>query len=169
MMSEKFSNSSLSTDTISIVAELLGREPRGLESIEIFDEVGLPSVIRVASVVDEKPFPTMFWLVDKKLSYNLDQLEASGVISQIQEMIDESDDLRLQLFNDHLSYITLREKNMTPAIKKFLIQHDFFNQLQKRGIGGISNFSRVRCLHTYYASHLVEPNVVGNIIDENYL
>ena len=58
---------------------------------------------------------------------------------------------------------------MSLEVKQCLIKRNFFDQLQKRGIGGISNFSRVRCLHTYYASHLVNPNVIGRIIDERYL
>ena len=166
---EKFSDKALTTETILTVAQLLGREPRGLEAIEIIDEAGQPSVIRVSSLVDGKPFPTMFWLVDEKLCYELDKLEASGIIAEIQGMIDQSEDLKSKLFDDHISHITLREKNMSLEVKQCLIKRNFFDQLQKRGIGGISNFSRVRCLHTYYASHLVNPNVIGRIVDERYL
>lgn len=168
MMIENISNNPISTDTISIVADQLGREPRGLEAIEVSDKSGLPSVIRVSSLVDKKPFPTMFWLVNKELCYNIDKLEAAGVISEIQHKIDESKKLQSQLFNDHTFYITLREQNMIPGVKKYLIKHHYYDQLQKRGIGGISNFSRVRCLHTYYASHLVKSNIIGRIIDESY-
>ncbi len=75
------------------VAQLLGREPRGLEAIQLRNASGDPSVIRVASLVDGKPFPTLFWLVDKQLNYWLDGLEASGKIAQIQRCIDISETL----------------------------------------------------------------------------
>ena len=52
----------------SQVATLLGREPRGLEAIPVMDGDGHPRVIRVASLVDGKPFPTLFWLVDAALN-----------------------------------------------------------------------------------------------------
>ena len=31
--------------------------------------------------------------------------------------------------------------------------------LDERGIGGISEPTRIRCLHTWYAAHLVTPNI----------
>ena len=34
-----------------------------------------------------------------------------------------------------------------------------------RGIGGIQGADRIRCLHTWYAAHCVQPNVVGGMID----
>ena len=46
-------------DQLARVAVLLGREPRGLRAIPVADAHGEPLVIRVASVVDEKPFPTL--------------------------------------------------------------------------------------------------------------
>ncbi len=49
------------------VAALLGRDPRGLEAIAVAAADGSPMVIRVASLVDDTPFPTLFWLVDPGL------------------------------------------------------------------------------------------------------
>lgn len=36
----------------------------------------------------------------------------------------------------------------------------------ERGIGGIADFQRIRCLHTYYAAHLVEPNAIGGMLED---
>ena len=66
------------------VATLLGREPRGLEAVALAAADGNPMVIRVASLVDDKPFPTLFWLVDPALNYRIDQVEAGGLIKQFQ-------------------------------------------------------------------------------------
>ena len=38
--------------------------------------------------------------------------------------------------------------------------------LDERGIGGISEPTRIRCLHTWYAAHLVTPNTIGQLVDE---
>jgi len=72
-------------DQRSRVAALLGREPRGLRAIPVADEQGEPLVIRVASVVDDKPFPTLYWLVGADLCLRIDRLEAAGWIARLQE------------------------------------------------------------------------------------
>jgi len=41
----------------------------------------------------------------------------------------------------------------------------YYEVLQQRGIGGIADFGRIRCLHTWYAAHLVVPNTVGLLLD----
>lgn len=162
-------SSSIDANIIAQVAELLGREPRGLEAIEAVDANGRPSVIRVASLVDDKPFPTMFWLVDKALNYKIDQLEAGGLIAKMQAEIDASEDLQASLIADHQQFIRLRDANMSTDIKARLVEQNYYDALQQRGIGGIANFIRIRCLHTYYASHRVVPNTIGRWLDKEYL
>ena len=159
----------ISPAIIEKVAFLLGREPRGLEAIEVVDDQGAPSVIRVASLVDDKPFPTMYWLVDKQLNYRIDRLEASGLISRMQQIIDADDSLKGAMVNDHRDFICQRDIHMSKSVKQRLIDKGYYEPLQLRGIGGIANFSRIRCLHTYYASHLVNQNTIGNWLDKEYL
>ena len=87
---------SLAPDVVNQVAALLGRQPRGLEEIAVTGASGEPVVIRVASLVDDKPFPTLFWLVDPALCYRIDQLEAAGLIKQLQQRIDADPALQTQ-------------------------------------------------------------------------
>lgn len=148
------------------VAALLGREPRGLRDIAIRSRDGIPAVIRVASLVDSKPFPTLFWLIDKKLNYAIDQLEAGGLIAQLQSQIDNSDELQQSLTIDHEAHIALRSALMLDVDRDAINKLGFAEVLNRRGIGGIENFMRIRCLHTYYASHLVSPNTVGKLVDQ---
>lgn len=148
------------------VAKLLGREPRGLRDIAVRTRDGDPAVIRVASLVDNKPFPTLFWLIDKKLNYAIDQLEAGGLIAQLQSEIDASDALQQALTIDHEAHIALRSALMLDADRDAIAALGFTDVLSRRGIGGIENFTRIRCLHTYYASHLVSPNTVGKLVDQ---
>lgn len=153
---------------VNQVKQLLGREPRGLEAIALAADDGMPRVIRVASLVDNKPFPTLFWLVDAKLGYVIDTLEASGLIAQLQEVIDNDSDLQEVLVKDHLAHIQLRNSYMSTEIKGRLQALGFYAVLQKRGIGGIEDFRRIRCLHTWYAAHLIVPNTVGMMLDEHF-
>lgn len=147
------------------VKTLLGRTPRGLAAINVRAKTGWPVVIQVESMVNNKPFPTLFWLVDKQLNYVIDQLEAGGLIARLQADIDASEDLQLALKKDHLAHIELRDKLMLAAQKQTLSDLGFANVFENRGIGGIENFTRIRCLHTYYAAHLVVPNTIGGLLD----
>lgn len=148
------------------VAALLGREPRGLEGVAVADPGGHPRVIRVASLVDDKPFPTLFWLVDKDLSYRIDQLEARGLIKQFQRRVDEDEGLQQRMRADHRAHIQLREQYMADAVRQRLATLGFSEVFSSKGIGGIGDFTRIRCFHTWYAAHLVVPNTVGTMLDD---
>lgn len=148
------------------VADLLGREPRGLQAVSVRDEQQRPVVIRVSPLVDDKPFPTLYWLIDKDLSYRIDQVEATGLIHRLQARVDGDEALQNSMVVDHESYIRLREQFMSAKDKQRLTALGFSGVFQKRGIGGIENFTRIRCLHTWYGAHLVVPNTIGNLLDD---
>ena len=157
---------SLAPEVIQKIAGLLGREPRGLEEVPVVSGAGEPMVIRVASLVDEKPFPTLFWLVDPALCYRIDQVEAAGLIKQLQLRIDADTDLQESMGKDHRAHILLRKKYMSPSVSQRLQALNFEAALAKKGIGGIADFTRIRCLHTWYGAHLIVPNTVGALLDD---
>lgn len=157
---------SISESDLVVIETLLGREPRGLEAVAVRDKDGVPMVLRVAPLVNDKPFPTMFWLIDKRLNYAIDQVEARGLIAQLQAQVDASDELQAQMAADHQAHIALRLSFMSDDDKTRIQALGFEEVLSTRGIGGIADFQRIRCLHTYYASHLVSPNAVGGLLDE---
>jgi hypothetical protein len=148
------------------VAALLGREPRGLEEIAVARPDGAPMVIRVASLVDDKPFPTLYWLLDPQLCYRIDQIEATGLIAQLQARINADPTLQRAMHSDHQAHIALRRDYMSPAIRTRLVELGFEDVFASKGIGGIADFTRIRCLHTWYGSHLVVPNTVGRLLDD---
>ncbi len=156
----------LSFEIIERVAELLGRRPRGLEAIPVAREDGTPMVIRVCSLVDDRPFPTLFWLVDPELCYAIDQAEAAGLIKRLQSVIDEDPALQAAMMEDNRAHIALRDRYMGRDVRASLQRLGFGEVMAAKGIGGISDFSRIRCLHTWYAAHLVVPNTVGRLLDE---
>jgi uncharacterized protein len=156
----------LTPEVVNQVAVLLGRQPRGLEEIAVTGTTGEPVVIRVASLVDEKPFPTLFWLVDPVLCYRIDQLEAAGLINQLQQRINADPELQRRMLADHRAHIALRERCIRPAVRRRLQELGFGQALVNKGIGGIADFTRIRCLHTWYGAHLVVPNTVGGLLDD---
>ncbi|MEH6590635.1 MAG: DUF501 domain-containing protein [Halioglobus sp.] len=162
-------NENISPEMVSRVEVLLGRPPRGLEGVAVTSAGGEPVVIRVASLVEGKPFPTMFWLVDKALSYQIDRVEATGLILQMQQQVDADSALREQMAADHRAHIALRNQYLTENMAAELRELNYYDVLQQRGIGGIADDSRIRCLHTWYAAHLVVPNTIGTLLDEHWL
>ena len=156
----------LSQKMVGQVADLLGRTPRGLKAVAVVNGQGEPSVIRVSSVVDQKPFPTLFWLIDRTLCYQIDQLEASGLIKKLQEQVDTNISIRESMERDHNAHIKLRHDYLTEKDRTYLKIAGYFEVLQARGIGGISNPTRIRCLHSWYAAHMVVQNTIGQLLDQ---
>ena len=148
------------------IAKVLGREPRGLREIAGWTSDCLPAVIRVAPIVDGKPFPTLYWLIDPVWNLTLDRLEAAGHIAAIQEQVDESPALRSRMRSDHAAYRRSREEFMTSEDKQFLTAKGMMTAFTDRGVGGIVDPDRVRCLHTWYAAHWICPNAIGELIDK---
>ena len=73
--------------------------------------------------------------------------------------------LQASLIDDHRAHIALRNSYMSGAVEETLRSLNYYQVLQSRGIGGIADFGRIRCLHTWYASHLVVPNTIGRLLD----
>jgi uncharacterized protein len=151
--------------THATITARLGREPRGLRAVAVRDAAGEPAVIRVASVVDGKPFPTLFWLIDPVLKLRIDRAEAGGLIADLQARVDAEPALADAMAADHRRHIALREQHLAPEERSHLEARGQWPALSERGIGGIADFSRIRCLHTWYAAHLVESNSIGRLLD----
>ena len=151
------------------VEQLLGRAPRGLEDVVVSSASDLPMVIRVASLVEGKPFPNLFWLVDAALAYKIDVAEAGGLIAEFQARVDGDEERKRTMISDHQSHIALRNTHMSASVEAQLRSSQYYDVLQSRGIGGIADFGRIRCLHTWYAAHLVVPNTIGCMLDRYWV
>jgi hypothetical protein len=151
------------------VEKLLGRAPRGLEQVAVSSASGSPMVIRVASLVEGKPFPNLFWLIDAALVYKIDVVEAGGLIAEFQVQVDGDEVLKRRMISDHQSHIALRNTHMSESVEAQLRSSQYYEVLQSRGIGGIADFGRIRCLHTWYAAHLVVPNTIGDMLDRYWV
>jgi len=67
---------------------------------------------------------------------------------------------------DHEQHKIAREGFLTEEEAQFLSERGMRAALDQRGIGGIAEDDRIRCLHTWYAAHLVTPNTIGKLVDE---
>lgn len=150
--------------TRQLIAQYLGREPRGLQEVVAWhgDE---PAVVRVASLVDGKPFPTMYWLVHPTINYAIDKLEANGLIALLQQRVDADPKLQAGMVRDHNDYIVARDHYMSLETKQAIVAANLQGAFEGRGIGGIADSGRIRCLHTWYGSHLVTPNTIGVMLE----
>lgn len=160
--------SDVDEDSRAYIRECLGREPRGLRAVAVRSVQDLPMVIRVASLVDGRPFPTLFWLVDPTLALRIDREEAGGTIARLQARVDDSEALRASMTIEHQRHIALRESYISDVERAELNARGLWPALSERGIGGIADFTRIRCLHTWYAAHLVESNTIGKILESHW-
>ncbi len=147
-----------------IIERQLGRAPRGLRGIAVRCPHGYPQVIVVHPIVDGKPFPTMFWLTCPFLGKEIDRLEAGGTIGELEERIRTDSGLAARLLSAHRAYIEERLALLSGREREHLKERGMFDALAGRGIGGIADFSRIKCLHLHVAHALAEENPIGRIV-----
>ncbi len=151
-----------------MIEKLLGRKPLGLRSIAVRSKAGLPQVLQVASIVRGQPFPTLFWLLDPEISKKIDELESKGHIALLEDEIAKDKNKLKELEADHLDYINRRKEFLDSSEVQTLKELNCYDSFMSRGIGGIADFTKVRCFHMHYAFHLVRPCLVGKYIDHQF-
>ncbi|MBB3191219.1 DUF501 domain-containing protein [Halomonas cerina] len=153
---------------LAIITEQLGREPRGIEALAATDGEGTPLVLRMAPIVDGRPFPTLYWLCSERLKVELSRIEAVGVIKQLEARLQRDADFLAAYHRSHEDYVRARWAVMTEAQRAEVERLGYGEVLRIRGIGGITNRDQVRCLHTQYAHHLCGDNAIGQWLDAEY-
>ncbi|MGQ4878319.1 DUF501 domain-containing protein [Billgrantia sp. LNSP4103-1] len=156
------------TRQLAIIAEQLGRAPRGIEAVAATDGEGTPLVLRMAPIVDGKPFPTLYWLCSERLKIDISRIEASGVIKQIESRLQQDADFLAAYHASHRDYVETRWRCMSEAQRSEVERLGYESVMRERGIGGIANWDQVRCLHTQYAHHLCGHNVIGQWLDAEF-
>ncbi|MDI5932222.1 DUF501 domain-containing protein [Halomonas kalidii] len=153
---------------LAIIAEQLGRPPRGIDAVSATDGEGTPLVLRMAPIVDGKPFPTLYWLSSERLKVELSHIEAAGVIKLLETRLQDDPDFLAAYHQSHRAYVEARWRFMSEAQRDEVFRLGYDGVLRERGIGGIGNWDQVRCLHTQYAHHLCGDNVIGRWLDAEY-
>lgn len=158
----------ISQTDIEIIRAQIGREPQGIVKIAARAVNGVPLVLQMRSIVDDKPFPTLYWLCSKDLHKAIGTIETQGWVKQIEQRIQEDDALKEQFYINHQQYVQKRNEQMQSADKALIVERGFSELFERYGIGGISQWDKVRCLHMQYAHHLVDGNVIGQLLDDEF-
>jgi len=158
----------ISQTDIEIIRAQIGREPQGIVRIAARATNGVPLVLQMRSIVDDKPFPTLYWLCSKDLHKAIGTIETQGWVKQIEQRIQEDEVLKAQFYTNHQQYVQKRNEQMQSEDKALIAERGFSELFERYGIGGISQWDKVRCLHMQYAHHLVDGNVIGQLLDEEF-
>jgi hypothetical protein len=136
----------------AVVAEQLGRPPRGVVGIAARCVCGRPTVVRTAPrLPDGTPFPTTFYLTHPRAVAAVSTLEAGGTMRAMNARLESDPDLAVAHRRAHDDYLVRRaELGDVPEIA---------------GISAGGMPDRVKCLHVLVAHALaVGPgvNVLGD-------
>lgn len=136
---------------LQIVAEQLGRAPRGVLAIAYRSPDGVPGVVKTApKLPDGTPFPTLYYLTDPRLTAEASRLESAGVMKGMTERLGRDADLAAAYRAAHESYLAERDE-IEP------LGTDFSG-------GGMPD--RVKCLHVLIAHALAKGPGVNPLGDE---
>jgi hypothetical protein len=159
----------ISDEDYSKLEEQLGRKPRGVVKVLRYNSSGDPQVVQVAPLVEGRPFPSMYWLSCPRLHKAIAKIEQSSWIKHLENIVIPGDlELKEKLRKDHLRYQRLRWESLTPDQIDSVETPKYLESLKSTGVGGVRDFSRVRCLHMHYAHHLVEENCIGQLMDQEF-
>ncbi len=156
---------------IKVLAYQLGRSPRNLIEVKKRCFNNYPQVIVTHPILEKETelsiFPTTFWLTCPQLKYMIDKLENQGLIDKFQQKMVNDKKFAEQIKKSHQEYANYRLKlidnNKLEEIKE---KYDGqYQVLKKSGVGGILEFSGIKCLHTHYADYLArEENPIGKLV-----
>ncbi len=148
----------ISNEDLKIVSHQLERTPKNVMKIVYRCSYGFPVVIESKTVLEEKPFPTVYWLTCPFLRYAISKVESNGGVSRFENILLTSPEFYVEHVEAHLKArikaIDLADENV-----------QVIERLKKRGMGGISDFKHIKCLHMHVAYHLggIE-NPVGKMV-----
>ncbi|WP_428035435.1 DUF501 domain-containing protein [Amphritea sp.] len=160
---------SVSVQQHELIEQQLGRKPRGLVEIAWQTAQGIPAVLQMRSLVDDQPFPTLYWLSSKDLYQAIAEIETGGEVKRIEQQLETDDELRAAHLADQQRYVDLRWQLMADSDRQRIDELGFTELFNQYGIGGIRHWDKVRCLHMQYAYHLaVGGTAIGQLIDQRY-
>ena len=138
---------------IEVVAEQLGRHPRGTRAVAHRCPCGNPDVVETAPrLPNGTPFPTMYYLTCPHATAACSRLESAGVMRDMQERLSTDPVLAQRYGTAHEDYLSRREA----------IEH--VDEIAKISAGGMPD--RVKCLHVHLGHALAAGPGVNPFGDE---
>ncbi|MFC2077389.1 DUF501 domain-containing protein [Candidatus Bipolaricaulota bacterium] len=150
-----------------VIASQIGREPRGVSAVSRRCAYGHPAVIRVHPVVDGEPFPTLYWLTCPYLALGVDRLESEGAIGRLEARLASDAELASRLEVAREEYVRGRLELLSASERRDLQERGILPSLSEKGIGGIAERGRIKCLHLHVAQALAGANPIGEIVLED--
>lgn len=137
----------------AVIAEQLGRTPRGIHEIGHRCPCGNPDVVTTEPrLPDGTPFPTTFYLTCPRAASLIGTLEGSGLMGEMQQRLGEDPELAASYQQAHERYLEAREA----------IGH--VDEIDGISAGGMPN--RVKCLHVLAGQALAQGRGVNPLGDE---
>ena len=136
---------------LAVVAEQLGRAPRGVMAIAHRCPCGLPDVVQTAPrLPDGAPFPTLYYLTCPRATAAMSRLEAAGLMREMTDRLRADATLRDRYRAAHEDYLARRDAAARQAGLEPL-------PAGMQSAGGMPD--RVKCLHALAAHALAVPGV----------
>lgn len=152
-MADSNSGDQATAADLAVIAEQLGRSPRGVAAIAHRCPCGAPDVVMTEPrLPDGTPFPTLFYLTCPRAASAIGTLEADGVMAEMQQRLGEDPQLAEQYAAAHRDYLDRRAAlGEIPEIA---------------GISAGGMPDRVKCLHVLAAHSLAAGPGVNPLGDE---
>ena len=74
---------------LGVIQQQLGRSPRGLKGIAASSPNSVPLVLKMRPLVDDKPFPTLYWLSSRDLHKAISQIEMIGTVKLLEQCLQD--------------------------------------------------------------------------------
>lgn len=159
----------LSNEDIQFIEQALGRVPRGIIEISSRDSDGNPAALKMQCVVGNAPFPTHFWLCHPLLIEKINYLESQRLVKPLESLIEQNEGLANKFLEDQRRYQDIRNRCITDSDTDFLNKLGILDVYKfKRGIGGIEDFSKIRCLHMQIAHLISDSNIIGQWLEDQF-
>ena len=140
-------------DDEAVIEAQLGRPPRGIHAIAHRCPCGHPDVVATEPRrPDGTPFPTTFYLTCPRAASMIGTLEASGLMKEMSDRLENDPGLAAAYTTAHESYLAFRES----------IGH--VPEIAGVSAGGMP--TRVKCLHVLAAQSLAQGRGVNPLGDE---
>lgn len=144
---------SVSDEDLAIIEAQLGREPRGTVDVAWRCPCGKPGVVKTAPrLPNGTPFPTTYYLTCPRAASAIGTLEASGLMAEMTQRLEDDDELAANYQQAHESYLADRaELGDVPEID---------------GISAGGMPTRVKCLHVLVGHALAKGPGINLLGDE---
>ena len=137
----------------AVIGAQLGRPPRAMHEVAHRCPCGNPDVVAtLPRLEDGTPFPTTFYLTCPRAASMIGTLEASGLMREMTDRLEDDPELAADYQRAHESYLAFRES----------LAH--VPEIEGVSAGGMP--TRVKCLHVLAAQALAQGSGVNPLGDE---